>query len=204
MPRVLAKRDDIAFMIAVSCPSVPGVEQGIYLLTAQAVCAGYPKEDANQLEQKIRAYTMARTYDEYLRHKAPLVEIPAFKSLTKLGLRFEVASEEDWDPPDPERDYYGFDPMEIIRRTTIPILAFFGDRDTQVDPVRGAQTYREVLRRAGNPYSRVELIEGVDHNILVSETGCIEERNKRSRSGWTHYAPEYLDIIEEWLTARPR
>ncbi|MGD2136605.1 MAG: CocE/NonD family hydrolase, partial [Gemmatimonadales bacterium] len=35
MPRVLERSDDVAFMIAVSCPGEPGVEQGAYLVTAQ-------------------------------------------------------------------------------------------------------------------------------------------------------------------------
>jgi dipeptidyl aminopeptidase/acylaminoacyl peptidase len=45
MPRVLSRSSDIAFMIAVSCPGEAGFEQGIYLVTAQARCAGLPAED---------------------------------------------------------------------------------------------------------------------------------------------------------------
>ncbi|NIM47860.1 MAG: alpha/beta fold hydrolase [Gemmatimonadales bacterium] len=199
MPRVLQKSRDIAFMIAISCAGGPGVEQGIYLLASQMVCAGYPKEDAKQLEQDIRAFTMARTYEEYVRYKTPLVDLPAFRAMARFGQRVEIGSEDDWHPADPRREYYGFDPMEVIERTTIPVLAFFGERDTQVDPIQGAQAYREALARAGNPHSRVELIPGVDHNILISETGCIEERNRRSAAGWRNYPAEYLDIIEQWL-----
>jgi hypothetical protein len=56
-----------------------------------------------------------------------------------------------------------------------------------------------VLERAGNPSSRVELIPGTDHNIILSETGCLKERNRRPRREWTNYAPQYLDTLEEWL-----
>ena len=35
--------------------------------------------------------------------------------------------------------------------------------------------------------------------FLVLVAACLDERNRRSRSGWTNYAPEYLDILEEWL-----
>jgi pimeloyl-ACP methyl ester carboxylesterase len=89
--------------------------------------------------------------------------------------------------------------MEVIERTTIPVLAFFGEKDTQADPIQGAQAYRAALERAGNTNFRVELIPGTDHNIIISETGCLEERSRRPRRGWTNYAPEYLDILEEWL-----
>ena len=34
---------------------------------------------------------------------------------------------------------------------------------------------------------------------ILSKTGCLEEREMRSRQGWTEYASTYLDILEEWL-----
>ncbi len=168
------------------------------------VCAGHPKENAKQLEQDIRAFTLARTYEEYVRYKTPLTELPSFRAMERFGQRIEVGPEEDWHPADPAREYYGYDPMRVIERTAIPILAFFGGRDTQVDPAQGTQAYRAALARAGNPHSRVELVPGTDHNILISETGCIAERSRRSREGWRNYPTEYLDTIEEWLRALRR
>ncbi len=90
--------------------------------------------------------------------------------------------------------------MQVIDSITIPVLAFFGERDTQMDPERGAEVYREALARSGNPHSRVEFIPGTDHNIIVSETGCLSERESRPGRDWDNYPAEYLDTIEEWLT----
>ena len=72
-------------------------------------------------------------------------------------------------------------------------------KDTQVDPFQGAQAYQEALQKAGNQNYRVELIPGVDHNIVRCKTGCMIERDSRSRADWLKYAPEYLDLMEEWL-----
>jgi pimeloyl-ACP methyl ester carboxylesterase len=199
MPRVLERSDDVAFMIAVGCAGGPGVDQGIYLLTAQMICEGYPEAGRKALQQSIRAFTMAATYEEYVRHKAPLVDVPAFRAMARYGQRVQIGPEEDWHRADPSREYYGYDPMRIIERTTIPVLVFFGEKDTQVDPIQGAEAYRAALARAGNPRSRVEIVAGADHNILVSETGCIAERDRRSRAGWRSYAPGYLDTLEAWL-----
>ncbi|NNG15678.1 MAG: hypothetical protein HKM89_04290, partial [Gemmatimonadales bacterium] len=199
MPRVLEKTDDIAFMIAISNPGGPGVEQGIYLLASQMVCAGHPTDDLDRLQRQIRGFTLAETYEEYARHKTPLIEASAFQALAEFGQRVELAPRHEWHGADPERPYYGYDPMDVIVETTIPILAVFGGRDTQVDPNQGATAYREALHQGGNPHSRVELIPGTDHNILISETGCMAERDRRSRSGWRNYPVEYLDLIQEWL-----
>lgn len=201
MPRVLEQTDDVAFMIAVSCAGAPGVEQGIYLLASQMVCFGHSPGDMDELEEGIRAFTLADTYEEYLRHRKPFVDMPAFQALARFGQRMEVSPREEWHPADPAREYYGYDPMEAIRRTNIPILAVFGERDTQVDPFQGSTAWRQALEEAGNPFSRVEIFPGTDHNILRSGTGCIEEREGRSRADWRNYPPEYLDLIENWLRA---
>jgi pimeloyl-ACP methyl ester carboxylesterase len=198
MPRVLLKSEDIAFMIAVSCPGMAGVDQGAYLVSAQAVCAGIPEEQAEQMRQLLSAIERAPTYEDYVAYKVLLDALPGIDSAAVFGYTKGIMPEEQWHQPDPEGEYF-WNPIEVIEQITIPVLAFFGEKDTQVDPIQGAQAYREALELAGNPNFRVELIPGTDHNIILSGTGCLEEREKRWPREWTNYAPEYLDILEEWL-----
>jgi pimeloyl-ACP methyl ester carboxylesterase len=200
MPIVLSKSKDVAFMIAVSCPGTAGVDQGAYLVAAQASCAGLPKEDFKQVKELLSAVERARTYEEYVGYKKKLAAFPALASIKELGFNTRIRPREEWHADDLNGDYY-WNPIEVIEKTTIPVLAFFGGKDTQVDPVQGAQAYREALELAGNKNFRVELIPGVDHNLIISETGSLEERSRRSRKGWQNYAPQYLDILEEWLRA---
>jgi pimeloyl-ACP methyl ester carboxylesterase len=198
MPVVLSKSKDIAFIIAVSCPGEAGVEQGAYLVSRQAVCAGLPEEDAKQVENLLSVIERAGTYEEYVQYKKQLAAYPALHSITELGLNMKIRPREEWHVHDPDHDYF-WNPMEVIEQTKIPVLAFFGEKDTQADPIQGVEAYRAALEPTGNPKSRVELIPGVDHNLIISETGCLKERDRRSRSGWQNYAPQYLDILEEWL-----
>ncbi len=198
MPRVLAMSEDIAFMIAVSCPGMAGVDQGAYLVSAQAVCAGVPQEEAEEMRRLLSEAERVPTYDEYVQYKESLDALPGIGFASIFGYRTGVLPEEEWHVPNLEGEYF-WNPIEVIEQTTIPVLAFFGEKDTQVDPIQSTQAYREALERAGNPNFRVTLIPGTDHNIILSETGCLEEREKRSRSEWTNYAPEYLDMLEEWL-----
>jgi pimeloyl-ACP methyl ester carboxylesterase len=203
MPRVLRKSKDIALMIAVSCPGVAGVDQGAYLVSAQAVCAGLPKEEAKEMERLFGAIERVHSYAEYAQIKRKLDALPGIGAADIFGYKKGIKPEEEWEVNNFEGEYF-WNPIEMIEKTTIPVLAFFGERDTQIDPVQGAQAYREALERAGNTNFRIELIPGTDHNIILSETGCIEERENRSRSGWKNYAPEYLDILEEWLESLRR
>jgi pimeloyl-ACP methyl ester carboxylesterase len=203
MPRVLEQTHEVAFMIAVSCAGAPGVEQGIYLLASQMKCYGYDEKGKDELVSELRAFTLARSYEEFVRHRAPFADIPSFQALGRFGQRVDVPSREEWHPADPAREYYGYDPMDVIRDTGIPILAVFGERDTQVDPVQGAEAWREALAQAGNPHSRVMVFPATDHNILLTETGCIEERERRSAAEWKNYPAEYLDLIQAWLAGLP-
>ena len=95
-------------------------------------------------------------------------------------------------------DYF-WNPIEIIEQTTIPVLAFYGTKDTQVDPYQGVEAYQAALKRAGNPNFRIELIQDGDHNIILSNSGCLIEREWRSAKEWRNYPPQYLDTMEEWL-----
>ena len=55
------------------------------------------------------------------------------------------------------------------------------------------------FQKAGNQNYRIELIPNSDHNIILSETGSMKERNKRSARQWSNYAPSYLEIMGKWL-----
>ena len=139
-----------------------------------------------------------QTYDEYVQYKELLDALPGMDSTATFGYKTGVSPEEEWHEPNLQGEYF-WNPIDVIEHTTIPVLALFGENDTQIDPVQGAEAYREALERAGNPNFRVELVPGTDHNIILSETGCLAERAERSRSEWTNYAPEYLDMLEAWL-----
>jgi pimeloyl-ACP methyl ester carboxylesterase len=199
MPAALARSDDIAFMIAVSCAGGPGVEQGAYLVAAQAVCAGLPPQDGEQVAHLLSAVEWAETYDEYVAIVEQLAAFPGLEELGDLGVgfRLRVQPEAEWHAPNLAGDYF-WDPINVLEGTTIPILAVFGEKDTQVDPIQGVQAYRQALE-GGDPRSRVELFPDADHNIIRSETGCLSERASRPLEEWTNYPPEYLDLIEEWL-----
>jgi pimeloyl-ACP methyl ester carboxylesterase len=198
MPRVLSMSDDIAFMVAVSCPGMAGIDQGAYLVSAQAVCAGVPKEEAEQMKLLLSEIEGVQTYDQYVQYKNKLDALPGIGFASIFGYKKGVVSEDEWHVPNFQGEYF-WNPMEVIEQTTIPVLAFFGEKDTQVDPIQGTQAYREALERAGNQNFQIEFIPSTDHNIILSETGCLDEREKREQHEWKNYAPEYLDLLEEWL-----
>jgi CubicO group peptidase (beta-lactamase class C family)/pimeloyl-ACP methyl ester carboxylesterase len=198
MPLALQRGADIRFMITVGCPGENGIDQTAYLLRRQLMFAGMPENEARMMEEHFRGIYAAKTFRDYIGHARPLYENPLQR---KLGNVSALWSEKDWKPRGPDEEAF-FNPMGILEKTTFPVLAFFGEKDTQVDPVQGADAYRRALTKAGNEQFRVETIPGADHNLIPSETGSMQEQARRSRAEWLRYAPAYLQIMERWLKER--
>ena len=226
MPRVLMASDDVAFMICVSCGSMSGQDEMAFQIVAQGYCGGDPEEDANRLEILLAELDEARTFDTYegyLRYRDVLDELAALRS---VGVPSSVVSEAGWLANDPTYESV-WSPVHVFEQVRIPVLAIWGERDTHIDPIRAAHVYREALEQAGNPNYRIEVIPGADHTLAPSETGCMSEEDQTvvrlleeqgygtleetvsliqqepgqhtPLSAWP-FVPEYLDLIEDWLT----
>jgi hypothetical protein len=224
MPRVLMASEDVAFLICQSCGSMSGNDEFVYLTVAQGYCGGVKEESAARLETLLAEFDQARTFDTYegyLRYRQVLDELA---SLGLVTVPYPVASEAAWLANDPAYEF-AWSPVQVFEKVCFPVLAIWGERDTKIDPIQAAHAYRDALEQAGNRNYRVEVILGADHSLAPSETGCIYEEGqtlerllKEQGLTWEDlnslepkdpllltlgsaypYAPEYLDLIEEWL-----
>jgi pimeloyl-ACP methyl ester carboxylesterase len=225
MPLALSASNDIAFMICSACPGMSGADQTTYQAMALALCEGVPEEQIDrrtELLAELDAVRRYETYDEYVHYRQVIKALFAIAANAPKGYGFEVVPREAWLSNDPEIEDW-WNPIDVIQHTTIPVLAIFGDRDPRIDPIQAAYAYREALEQVGNPKSRVELIPGANHDMIVSDTGCpdddtrwLEEYVKskgyaslseaqeavRKDPGLMSafpFAPGFLDTIEEWL-----
>jgi pimeloyl-ACP methyl ester carboxylesterase len=191
MPMALKMTDAIDFMIVVSGGGEDGIEQGAYQTGQRFLCDGGSAEDAAIVEQYWAVMNKAAVYDEYRTAVKILLEIPWIVNNTPVTL----TAEENWNPWPREIDAF-FDPTEVLRETTIPVLAFFGELDKNIDPVQGAQAYQSALSEAGNQDFQVIVIPGAGHVMTEVETGCIGE------SAGSEYMTEYLETLDFWLMDR--
>jgi pimeloyl-ACP methyl ester carboxylesterase len=195
IPMALPKTLDISFMIMVGCPGEDGIRQTAYFIRRQLEFEGVPEEEARQAEKHFIQLYYAETFEEYIQHARPLYDNPVQR---ELGCVSALWDETNWKPRSPEEEAF-YNPIDIIEKVTIPVLAFFGEKDTQVNPIQGVEAYKKALTKAGNTNFSVELISNADHNIILCETGSMKERNNRSSKEWQNYAPEYLEMMQEWL-----
>jgi fermentation-respiration switch protein FrsA (DUF1100 family) len=140
------------------------------------------------VEQYWAIMNKALTYDEYRNAAQILLDIPGLYENTGLIL----SDREQWSPWPREIDAF-FDPVEVLQRTSIPVLAFFGELDKFVDPFQGFDAYEAALDEAGNQDYLLMMVEGAGHVMVEVETGC------QGEFVGAEYMTEYLEALEFWL-----
>ena len=111
----------------------------------------------------------------------------------------KILSPEEFTPFSP--DHYQFlNPIPYLERITCPVLALWGEKDTQVDPIQGASAYQQALQKAGNKHFRIVVFPQADHVITRTKTGSLKEQKERKMlKKREDPIQEYLDTMEKWL-----
>lgn len=195
MSLALQECKDISFVIAVSCPAMNSIEQSAYLVKMQAVCGGRTDEDAETLKKFYIQRAEANTYKEFREAADYLNKDPV---ITELGWGFDI-EESEFVPEQPGSESY-INPLDGLGKIKIPALFIFGDKDTQIDPVQGAEMFGKYLKESGNENYKIITIRGVDHNMRLAKTGSLKEQNENyKKEGGAVLSPDFLKEIESWL-----
>ncbi|AEW98219.1 alpha/beta hydrolase family protein [Streptantibioticus cattleyicolor] len=97
----------------------------------------------------------------------------------------------------------GYDPLPVLARLDrTPVLALWGDHDTQVPPQESARIFREALARAGNRHAVIGFVAGGAHNGHRTSDGF-------DRIGGPLFhgkklgelAPSYAQTMTSWVRA---
>jgi len=96
-----------------------------------------------------------------------------------------------------------FDPAPVLKRTTVPVLALFGDHDTLVPPQENEAKIRRYLREAGNRDVTVSVLTSRGHGWFLGQ-GLRGDRWSWPDAYWIwdKQSPEYLDALFSWVAER--
>ena len=193
IPLALDRGAEIAFVILVGAAGENGIQQTAYFVGQQVLCAGFTREQAAEADSLAAGVMSAQTHVEYAAHGRVLLD--RYPLVKEIDFMAGILPADRWTPKTLDSKSF-FDPMKIFEKTNIPILAFFGERDKNVDPIQGSAAYRSALAIAGNEHSKVVLFPGVDHDMVPCKNGCMEERAKRTN--WRPHR-DYLAAMIKWL-----
>jgi len=96
------------------------------------------------------------------------------------------------------RFFLTYDPVPVLRRTTIPVLALNGSLDLQVLASQNLPPMRAALMEAGNTAATVEEKAGLNHLFQHATTGSPDEYAAIAET----MSPEVLQQVASWIGAR--
>lgn len=199
MPLAAVKSKDIKFIMGSSCPGENSIEQWNYLIEKQMICEGISPE---RVAKNVEMFSILRTtsdknmFDEAINY---FVENPMIVKSLNYDSTFAERAQRWWPREINESDESRFNPVSIIERIKIPVFIVYGEKDTQIDPLQAIDAYSKALTKSGNLFYKIEMINGVDHNMCPSSTGCLNEISELSSAGTYSYSEEYYHIVEKWI-----
>lgn len=156
MPKVVNKRNDVAFMISVS-GAINWMEQSRYSGRKRMEAAGMSDQEIaaeERADDAINALIRSdASYEAYLDH---ISGVPDARPMSKAFWGF---AKRNWRT----------DVRTDLRNIDVPVLALFGSHYAYVDPVASARTYRAELSRSAAPFFEVRVFDQADHGMMETD-----------------------------------
>ena len=211
-PLAAAHDSAIAFVIVVSAPVVSPLEQLAYQRSEQLVARGVTRHDAEavaRLRRRIWEYWLApagtgsassdslrRAFDS-ARKRAWFAEAVEARDLPEVLIPDEGMGSVNhparwWLAKDmPSFWSLRHDPIGILERVRVPILAMYGDKDRDVPVVESVVNFQAAMGRGYNRRGIAYPFRGADHSLNVrSGLGLLAKIEP---------APGYRDTVLAWL-----
>lgn len=195
MALVASMAPDVAFLIAISCPGMTGIEQSAYLRRHQMAQEGH---SAEEIEEAMTQYAQERASYPY-----PTPSETFWHHIE--GRHSDYASAPTATPEQDGSDR--IDPRPLLEQVTCPVLAIFGEKDRNVPPTESARIFQEALGKAGNTEVTIKIFPQADHFLLQTKTGAIEEIDLHFERYCTErvaypFVSGYIETMAAWLKDR--
>ena len=202
-PMVAVKDKDVAFIVLVAGPGLPG--DSILLmqeeLIAKASGAAQAVIDTNGAvnERLFAAIKGARDSADAAARVNAIVDrmvasLPANEQASARA-RLDIAKKQLLTPW--MLYFLAYDPRPTLRRVHVPVLALDGSLDLQVPPKQDLAAIDTALKRGGNRDYRVVELPGLNHLFQPAKTGSPSEYATIDET----FSPDALKIIADWINA---
>ncbi|MFN7932265.1 MAG: alpha/beta hydrolase [Bryobacteraceae bacterium] len=182
-PVVASQSKDIAFIVMLAGPGVPG-DQVLYEQAAAIIRVnggGDEQIAANrQVQEKIFALVKSDLDDAAVREKVKDV----------AGAAQAASAGNPW-----FRTFVKLDPRDYLKKVSCPVLALNGELDLQVLPKQNLPEIEKALKEGGNKDFRTATLPKLNHLMQTAKTGSIAEYAQSSET----MAPLAMNTISDWI-----
>ncbi|MCW5767029.1 MAG: alpha/beta fold hydrolase, partial [Phycisphaeraceae bacterium] len=208
-PIVASERNDVAFIVLLAGPGVPGREILREQLIAIQRASGVKPQDVERAatQQAVVLDAVAKGADE-----ATVI------GLVREAIGQALASQPDVPPPEElkeqieasaaqqakaltggwMRTFIRLDPRTYLQKVRCPVLALNGELDLQVLPTQNIPEVVGALLRGGNGDVTAVVLPGLNHLFQTARTGSPNEYMLIDET----FAPKALDVMTRWLRLR--
>ncbi|HEX7287947.1 MAG TPA: alpha/beta fold hydrolase [Candidatus Angelobacter sp.] len=192
-PMVAARNPDVAFVVMMAGPGVPGdqiIPEQTRLITEAGGGTHEAAEKATTQQRELLALVRQdkggdnAALEKKLREKlgAEVTEGQAGATLQRLN--------SPW-----MRYFLAYDPAPALRKIKCPVLVINGEKDLQVPPAQNLPAIRKALEEGGNKHFEVVEMPGLNHLFQTAKTGSPNEYAQIEET----VAPAALEKIAAWL-----
>jgi hypothetical protein len=212
-PMVAVSSPDVAYVILMSGPGVPGsriiVEQARLISEASGTSTADLKEQAALQKRSIDAALTGQGWDEV---KADLIAY--FKKAAAAmpeSQRKALGDVDAWAAKSVEAQialmqspwmqfFLAHDPATVLEKVQVPVLALFGGLDLQVPAEENRAAIEKALERGGNKDVTIKVFPDANHLYQAAKTGSPAEYAMLK----PEFTPGFLDTISEWILAHTK
>jgi hypothetical protein len=203
---VVAQNPEMAFLVLLAAPGIPGDRLLITQLEDSARNRGAGPEAVRKGTQMNQRLLQAiKDYENYQEAE------PEFKRIIAASLTGITAAEKkelnasessvlsDW--MELAADYHwarsiaGYDPASALRKVHCPVIALIDDKDTQVRTDINLAAIDQVLKEARNTRYEIKKLPGLNHLFQTAQTGHPREYAKIDET----ISPEVLKLVPDWI-----
>lgn len=191
---VLATRvRDLAFVIVLSAPLAAMPNQVVHEVESGLKCEGFPAEaiaKAKQLRIALNDAVLQNSKWQSLQHQIGVAEGEKWFRGARVRPEWKAPSETRIDLT---RRYLDFDPAAYWKLVRAPVLALYGEADTQVSATESRTALERLLPAAKDDNRTIHIYPKANHIFLEAETGCDDEVPMLSR-----IVPGYYQTLITW------
>jgi uncharacterized protein len=197
---------DIAYIVLMAGPGVPGVEiierQQALIAKAAGASDSVVEWNGKLMREAVRLIGEGAKPEEIKAHFSSAIKglqsglTDKEKEETKEALEAIAIDLQIEELLSPWFKYFlTFDPRPGLSKVQCPVLAINGEKDLQVDPGQNLPEVEKALKAGGNGKYKIVEMKGLNHLFQQSETGAPSEYGKIE----TTIDPAALDAIGLWV-----
>jgi uncharacterized protein (TIGR03067 family) len=203
-PLVATKSRDVAFLVLLAGPALPGEEVALLQtpLMQQTFGATEKQIDFNMaLQKRFFAVLKEEKDDAAAERKVRSAIKEEFGKLPEADRKEMMAVKDAFEkqmvaPTFPWHRYFlSHDPRPVMGKVSCPVLALFGEKDIQVPPGHHAKEMEKALRAGRNKDVTVKVIPRANHLFQKCTFGSVHEYCAIPQT----ISPEVLELIAGWI-----